>query len=173
MRYFILAIFYLILSVSPAAAHLAGGQDVVSGDYLIDVGWEPAELMAGQKTFLAFNLADPTALTPIEFDRMFFRIDLAGTTVFSGNFDQEQPGNTSLILTAPQPGEYAVVVRFFRDQELLTQQDLTWNFIESEISEPAASDSSRTIGFWFGIIAAVNAVIWYVVIFFVIRRFRK
>lgn len=115
----------LVLSAAffaPAAgAHLAAGEDKVVGPYIVDFGYAPKFPQAGTGTAIALNLADAKTSAPIPFTEAWVRISDVSGTVLAGNFYPTLPGNTSLSLTLPRDGAYALTVQFFKDTDVLAQ----------------------------------------------------
>lgn len=121
---FITAIFFFFPPI--ANAHLEGGEDKVVGDYLIDFGYEPETIEAGQGTSLLFNLANADGQEAVDFSHIWLRITSDDEIVFSGRLLGEGEGiGTTVHMTFPKPGTYTLSTRFYEGDEELANTDFS------------------------------------------------
>jgi hypothetical protein len=125
----ILAIFFLaIISVS---AHLEAGEDVIINNYLIDFGYEPAELVADEPATLAFNLVSPSTQETLPFDHLWVRISSPEQIIFAGPIKQ-QAQHVNLAFTFPSQGQYEIVAKFKNNEETITETNFYVEVIEEK-----------------------------------------
>jgi hypothetical protein len=130
----ILALF--TLQAPLVQAHLAGGQDAVVGEYLIDFGYEPDPVIAGKSATFAFNLVNNEAQKAQEYSHVWIRIssDTEGI-IFAGNTHSDVPGNASMLYTFASPGEYKITTHFKQDRETIVQNNFTIQVAAAEDTE--------------------------------------
>ncbi len=75
----------LVLFIIPiATAHLAAGEDRVVGDYIVDFGYEPEKLTAGENAFFAVHLKNNDTEEVVQFTDVWVRISQGDAILFSG-----------------------------------------------------------------------------------------
>lgn len=98
-----------ILLALPVGAHLDGGVDTPVGAFIIDFGYAPAPIIAGEPALLSFNLvnASEEVVSP---GSAWVRI-ANEDVVFAGTF-AARADHIVFTYTFPAPGDYEVLVRF-------------------------------------------------------------
>ncbi|MEW6722920.1 MAG: hypothetical protein AB1324_06685 [Candidatus Micrarchaeota archaeon] len=107
MRHALLLMSLLAL----ASAHLEGGTDFESGPYILDLGWEPGELRAGEPAFFAVNVVDNDTEEPSNLSSVWVRFSKGEAVAFAGTFALER-GSTSFTYEFPEGGDWDMDVRF-------------------------------------------------------------
>jgi hypothetical protein len=119
MHWFLLLVA-LLFTPAAATSHLAGGEDRIVGDYLIDFGFEPVTLSTSERSTLVFNLVNATSQEPIPFATAWVRISDSSEAVFAGTFASEN-GNVPITFTFPRGGEYEITVTFGNGSQEITR----------------------------------------------------
>jgi hypothetical protein len=83
MRLFLFLLF-LVLLLPLASSHLAAGEDKVVGEYIVDFGYEPEKLTAGENSFFAIHLKDKESKEVVPFTDVWVRISQGDAILFSG-----------------------------------------------------------------------------------------
>lgn len=106
------------LGTSTAGAHGSSTSwEVPVGQYVVDVGYEPEEFVAGQSTRFDFNLkqgSDEEAL-PAPFAEVWVRLKGVDATYLATGVRKQELGPTTLLYTFGKPGPYTLEVSF-RDE---------------------------------------------------------
>jgi len=116
--------FCLLALVVPSIAlsHGTGAsfeQEV--GEFRIDVGYEPAELRAGDKLVLDFDVLGAGG-SSVPFDSVWVRLEREDRTLLATGVARPRIGPTTLLLTLPEePGEAVLSTRFERAGETLAE----------------------------------------------------
>ena len=112
----ILSILGIVLACAPfvVRAHNAGASWERSvGNYTIDVGYDPVDIVAGQSVRFDFNLWGDTAKTKtVEFAEVWTRITQNKDTLLATGIHEQPFGPTTLLYTFVQPGDYVLEVSF-------------------------------------------------------------
>lgn len=110
-----------VFQLSPAQAHLAGGQDITVDSYLIDFGYEPKEIYEGQKVLMSLNLVSADTKESQEFSHAWVQITREEKMIFSGNLHPQIMGNITLQTLLEKAGEHEISVQFYKEQRGLVQ----------------------------------------------------
>ncbi len=110
LRLLVIATVFLVMPLF-VRAHLAEGQDIHHGSYIVDVGYDPKIPIEGESTTFAFNLAQAESGKAVLPTDVWVRIMKGESLVFSGTF-KPQPANVTLSYTFPSAGDYDVRVQF-------------------------------------------------------------
>lgn len=114
-------------------AHLDGGVDVTVSEYLVDIGWSPEELQAGEMSTFSVGLAGRSDFEVREFDTVLVRIDdSTGETVQSMQLAQKLTGSTTFT-TSLGSGEHKALVRFEQEGETLAETVVAIPVAESTV----------------------------------------
>lgn len=107
-------IFFFLLLVPIASAHLEGGTDMVKDGYVLDMGYDPAQPIAKEKTVLSFDLYDEETDEPEYPKDVWVRISFQDEIMFSGTI--ASPSGVALFTTTfPEGGEYEITARYNLD----------------------------------------------------------
>ena len=109
MKYLSIFLFALLLPVM-ASAHLAAGEDRVVEGILVDFGYDPAVLVAGELSTFSMNLVDEERLVPLDLDDLWVRIDGPEGVVSASRLALVE-GNANWQLLLSTSGDYRVTVR--------------------------------------------------------------
>ena len=116
----LLLITIFIFIVPFSNAHLEGGSDVVVNGYLLDFGYEPANLEVGKNSILAFNLVNETTEEIIVPESVWVRISKGDKIFFAGTFFPEAK-NVNFAYIFPEPGDYEIKARFKEGDVMLAE----------------------------------------------------
>lgn len=96
------------------SAHGFGGSlEVNTGEYLVDVGYQPITPSAGAPVSYDFLLAEAKTGRPVEFESVWVRIAKGKSTVFATGIKKAELGPTTLVYTYPGGGQdYELSVRY-------------------------------------------------------------
>ena len=99
-------IVFALASLS-SVAHLDAGFDAPIGEgYVLDFGYSPAEIIAGEAAAMAFNLLD-SAGNSSDFDSVWVRILSSEKVLFAGDFAPKN-SNVALSYVFQSPGKYTI-----------------------------------------------------------------
>lgn len=123
MKYLFVALILFLTPLAYVSAHLAGGEDVTIGKYMIDFGYEPEQAQVLIPTLISFNLLDDVSKQPASFDSMWVRVSAHGEIYFTGTLKQEAD-NVLFRHTFPKEGEYEITARFMDERgKVLVEHD--------------------------------------------------
>jgi len=108
----------LVFGIAVAYAHGdEASWEVVSGEYTVDVGYEPEEFVVGRSTRFEFNLkqgsGEEAPSTP--FAEVWVRLRGVDATYFATGVRKQELGPTTLLYAFGKPGHYTLEVSF-RDE---------------------------------------------------------
>jgi len=112
-------VILLLAFATFAFADLGAGENKTVGPYLLDVGWDPAHPVAGEKTSLAINVVDAQTLEKTTFSGAWLRISKGEKIFFAGNLQMDE-GSTALTFVFPEEGEWTLDVQFAEYKEKTT-----------------------------------------------------
>lgn len=118
-------IFFSVLLLTPMVlfAHGSGASyEVLVGEYIVDIGYEPEALQAGERVVFDFNLlGGDRASEP--FDSVWVRIEYEGEVLLATGVAQPEYGATSLLYVVPAEvqGDITVAVRYEREGTTLAE----------------------------------------------------
>ena len=160
--YSFFSILFLILSffgvsflfANPALAH-GGGESLekVVNAYKIDIGYDSVTIEAAKPLFFDFDLVFNESGEGSEFSDIWVRIAKGKQTVFAGGIHKPSFGNTTMVYTFSEGGEYDLNVRFQNEGEEIVEA----SFPLAVQSASNAADSGLGISFlWLAIGAAMG-----------------
>jgi hypothetical protein len=153
--FFVLSFFSAsFLFTNPILAH-GGGESLekVVGEYKIDIGYDPAVLEGGSPAYFDFDLLLNQTGERAEFSDIWVRIMLGKQAVFASGIHKPSFGNTTMVYTFPEGGEYELNVRFQNEGEEIVET----LFPITVQSASNAADSGSGISFlWLAIGAAMG-----------------
>jgi len=121
-----IAIPLLILSLSIASpistrAHETGASlEGIEGEYLIDIGYSPEQLIEGESAVFDFSLQNEGVNA--EFDSVWVRLSSGEKTVLATGIGKSEFGKTVLTYTFPDQGAYEMSVRFQEGDRVLAER---------------------------------------------------
>ena len=92
-------------------AHLDTGIDREVGPYLLDVGWEPDPLEAGEPVFFAINVVEQNTFEKTNFSEAWVRFSKGDRIAYAGSFHMKE-GSTSFTYEFPEGGTWDLDIRF-------------------------------------------------------------
>ena len=137
-----------------ALAH-GGGESLekVVGEYRIDIGYDPAIIEAARPSVFDFDLLFNETGERSEFSDIWVRIMKGKQTVFASGVHKPSFGNTTMMYTFAEGGEYDLNVRFKNEGEEIVEA----SFPLAVQSASNAADSGSGISFlWLAIGAAMG-----------------
>jgi hypothetical protein len=122
-RFFLFILILLAFSVIPAKdahSHLDAGYHSPKNGYIIEVGYSPDELSAGENIILNFNLLNESTEESMHFDNLFLRISDSKRNVFAGYLNPSND-NVNFVFTFPSEGTYEINARFYDGSRVLVE----------------------------------------------------
>ena len=153
--FFVLSFFSAsFLFTNPILAH-GGGESLekVVGEYKVDIGYDPATLEAGSRSSFDFDLILNETGERSEFSDIWLRIMKGKQTVFASGVHKPSFGNTTMVYTFAEGGEYSLDVRFQNEGGKIAEA----SFPLTVQSTPSATGLGSGISFlWLAIGAAMG-----------------
>jgi hypothetical protein len=137
----------LLLMPGVVLAHGDGASfEAEAGDYLVDIGYDPAEPVGGNRMLFDFGLL--AGGEPAAFDRLWVRLEHNGELVLAGPISRMPLGPTTLTVRMPeQAGQLTVHARFERGSETLAEASFPLSV--------AAAPQVKTVRAWWPLAAGV------------------
>lgn len=105
---FVLAAACLALPLMLYAHSEGASFEKQTGDYLIDIGYDPAPPEAGRAALFDFGLTRISNNTPAPYDHVWVRVRDAESTLFASGIYHQGSGPTTLLYTFPKEGTYTL-----------------------------------------------------------------
>lgn len=117
----ILWVFLLFLSFEWAGAHSSGASlERVVGEYVIDVGYDPAEVRGGDRLILDFNITKDG--TPALYDYVWVRLMAKEKTLLAAGVARSVVGPTTLLYLIPSDAtKLTISARYYAGGEMLAE----------------------------------------------------
>jgi hypothetical protein len=125
MAFFVLILLFVV-SPQVADGHAMGASlEKVIGAYHIDIGYDPAILMGGDRVVFDFTLLQAAASTSVPFDYVWVRLRANDQALLSTGVHKAELGPTSLLLELAEEteGDLEVYVRYQKDDETLAESE--------------------------------------------------
>lgn len=140
-----------------ASAHTTGASfEKTEGEYVVDVGYDPAQVRGGGRLILDFNIHKNG--DPVAFDYVWVRLTAEDETLLATGIARAEIGPTTLLYSVPADiDQLAISVRFDEDQDSL---------IASEFILPVEDVRSSLwpyCGAFLGVVVLALGLIWFVV----------
>lgn len=151
----LLLVCSLIVHAVPIYAHGEGkSYEKQIGKYLLDVGYNPAEVVAGQPIYFDLRLyqKEPTP-GAAEYSDVWVRISREETTLFASGL-APTTGQSGMVYTFDTPGTYTVSTRFEKGVDTLAETSF-------EIEVRRAADTSPVRLPYIGAALAVALAVFY------------
>lgn len=130
--YFILISLFIFLFPTTIYSH--GDQKSFEKEvnlYLVDIGYVPDTFEALNPSTFSFSLLDPKKEEK-EFSDIWVRIENDGKTVFATSVKKQELGETTMIYTFPDKGNYELFVRYQNGDEKLAETSIPLEVTSSE-----------------------------------------
>ncbi len=163
MRHLLLTIALLVATASVAYGHGFGQSlEKVVDNYIIDVGIDALDLVAGEPARFDFVLWNKDRTEAVEFTDAWVRIAPAERgIVFAGNLYRPEFGSTGMTYVFPKGGDYELTVRFQKDGEQIANEV---SFLLTVLAGTESNSSSYRgvlLGGFLGLIFGI-AITYYV-----------
>jgi|AntRauTorcE11897_2_1112592.scaffolds.fasta_scaffold11774_3 hypothetical protein len=161
---FILVWLLLLIVPSFSHAHNSGNSYEEQKDgFLIDVGYSPLTLIAGERARFDFSIYSLTATTSPKdlFTDVWIQISKDDELHFSSNLNQPTFGPTALNILLVEAGEYEIYVRFQQGSTLVTDTTFTVSVEAKDIvptADPSIPLSYYSIAAW--IVLVFSWLVW-------------
>ena len=137
-----LAVTAILLGAALAYAHSEGTSlEKQVGDYVVDIGYEPENLQAGQRLLLNFDLLD-TEERPKDFTSVWVRLEEGSESLLATGVAKPAIGPATLLIKLPASGGVTLYARFERAGTVLAEASFPLSVGEGEQS---GSDGSRKL----------------------------
>lgn len=100
----------LIIYAQTSAAHLASGSDVEVNGYIVDFGYSPEDVYAGESVILNFNIVNETTFDAVKYTSLWVRVANEKSVAFASELALIE-GNANLVLVLAEEGEYDISLR--------------------------------------------------------------
>lgn len=160
------AIATLVAMPFMVSAHMAAGEDITVGSYVLDLGFAPEFPVAGQLSDISINLVDAESEMPVDIDEAWVRIGGKDGLVFSGSF-RPVDGNVTFSIAVPEAGDHEVKVLFKDHGETLVDHTFQLPVAAAEMGAPSGQ------GLPTGAVATVSAVFGAVLMWFMTSGRRR
>ena len=147
-----------------AAAHSEGASlEQAVGEYVVDIGYEPAEVMAGERLVLDFNISKGGEGGDVAFDSVWVRIAGEETLLATGIVHADIGATTLLFVIPEDVSELTIGTRFEKDGEVLANTEFTL----------PVSAQKRSIPMLPAVAPVAGALALVATLFFLVFRFRN
>ncbi len=158
----LLGVAFFQFAPASVAAHGAGASlERQDGAYLMDIGYEPEALTAGERVIFDFNLTDQ-ASTSVEYDYVWVRIEADKRTFLATGIKRADFGATSLLYLLPSDlsGEISLSVRYQKGEEALAKSDFALMVSPAAVERTQGSSLTLIATGLLGLIVGAGAV-WF------------
>ena len=107
-----------------AAAHTTGlSYETTANGHVIDIGYDPASIVAGDRLVLDFTLRDPKTKSSQAFKDVWVRVKLGEEVLVATGVAQASFGPTTMLLQMPKDaqGKLSISMRFENDEDVLAE----------------------------------------------------
>ena len=161
---FVLVWLLLLIIPTLTSAHNTGNSYEEEKDgFLIDIGYTPEILTAGDRARFDFALYSLTATTSSKdlFTDLWVQIIKNDKLHFSSNLNQPDFGPAALNLLLIEPGEYEIYVRFQQESTRVTETTFNIQVAPMEI-DPIADQSTPWVFYalWTSLLLLFNFFVW-------------
>jgi len=166
MSHTILRVIAALVIIAPlfASAHATGVSiEKRIGEYVVDIGYDTPQPVAGSRIILDFALSD-TASTTVPFEYVWVRLEHEKQTLLATGIAQAEFGPTSLLYMLPETlsGDLAVHVRYQSGNTALAETDFV-----IPVSEPPRSAADYTP---YAMAALLGALLTGGIVLILVRR---
>jgi len=171
IAFVILALFLISPIFTPVVAHSTGESfEKKVGDYLVDIGYDPAIFEAGISNTFSFGLVNAQTEEEIDFDYVWVRIEQEGQTDFASGIKKQELGATTMIYTFPEITTYDISVRYQKGDEIIAETSVPINVVKSSNSfDESESLELGNIKFVaIGLIGLIGLIVGAIIAFFVL-----
>lgn len=145
-----LALVSLIVPMGLSAHGAGASVEREVGNYVVDIGYEPAEIIAGESVRFDFALyTRDGAAAP--FDRVWLRVEWEGWIVFAGGISRASLGTTGATVRLTEAGPHALTVRFEKEGEPIAE-------LETEIAVAPGEDAPMDLPWWASVLIGLGAL---------------
>jgi hypothetical protein len=158
MANIIMAILFIgasFLVPGTALAHGTGASlEKIVGEYRLDIGYNPTILEAQDPSIFDFDLLFDETGERAAFTDMWVRIVQGRKTVFASGIHKPDFGNTTMVYSFPEKGDYELTVRFQNEEEKIVEGSFLLEVQgRPEASGPGISFPWFAVGIFIGIVA--------------------
>ena len=129
---FIVISFFAFFGV--VNAHVTGASfENTIGEYVVDVGYDPAQVQAGDRLVLDFTIKKDGK--PVDFDTVWVRIKSSDTTLLATGIARAELGATTLLYNVPKDvRELSISTRFEKGEDWLAVGEFSLPALKPESS---------------------------------------
>jgi len=114
---FLLGGFSMVLGQSAWAHGEGASYEEEKGEYFIDIGYAPEEPLSGVPVRIDFALTAAESGEEVLFTDVWVRIHQERETFFASGIHKPHIGETGLVFTFPEAGDYEISVRYQNDND--------------------------------------------------------
>ncbi|MDP3963846.1 MAG: hypothetical protein Q8Q39_05115 [bacterium] len=137
----------IVFAIDGARAHGLGNSiEQTVGGYLIDIGYDAAEIAAQDQIRFDFAAYSATSTLPADFSDVWVRISTVGKSqngsavFFAGNLHATGYGPANMSYAFPKAGEYELAVRFQKNGKSIIETAVPVTVAENESASPPVMD---------------------------------
>ena len=114
------------------SAHSLGASfEATTTPYRVDVGYDPAEFMAGYASRFDFDLREESG--PVtEYDYVWVRITKEKQTLFATGIERQLLGPTTLLYTFDIPGNYTLHVSYRQGTDVMAEASFAFTVVAND-----------------------------------------
>lgn len=132
--------------------------EATSTPYLIDVGYDPEEFMAGYASRFDFDLREESGLIT-DYDYVWVRITKEKRALFATGIERQMLGPTTLVYTFNTPGDYVLHVSYRQGADVMAEASFTFTVLANDAGPVLPRDG--LMGFGGGTVFGIAAIsIW-------------
>ena len=116
---------FLLLALVPFFVYAHdGGRSLERqvGNYLIDIGYTPEELIAGKSAYFDFKLYEKgSSPGSADYTQVWVRIEKDGETVFASGIANMNVGTVGMVYAFADGGEYTISARYEKGETVIVE----------------------------------------------------
>jgi hypothetical protein len=125
----VLIALLLIVPFGVVSAHTTGAsfeKTVEGGKYKVDIGYDPSDLVAGERMVLDFSVRKIPSLEPVHFDHVWVRLVDETDTLLATGVAQMPFGPTTLLYVIPETvaGDLKLSMRFEDGERTIAETEV-------------------------------------------------
>lgn len=125
-----LVLLFLLACAARVDAHGLGASfEATSTPYIVDVGYDPVDFVAGYSSRFGLELLNE-ARDILEYDHAWVRITREGVTVLATGIAKQSLGPTTLLYVFQTPGEYTLHVSYRTEEDVLAEASFPIQVVE-------------------------------------------
>lgn len=131
-----------LCSAPHVSAHTQGASvEIASGPYLVDIGYDPQNIVEDTQVRLDFALFNATSSEAIDYTDIWLRVERENALYYAGGIPVARLGPTGISYRFPDAGTYDVTLRFQDEDQILADAAFTLDVSVNEEGGSGAGSS--------------------------------